>query len=473
MAPSRAAHAALVVLAAAAGLAAVAGVASALPDLFATVGVPDHPADGATDGVRVTVGNAGDATAPAFNVSVRVDGVESAVLNFTSLPAAGLANQTASIVWVCGHHNVTAWVDPSNAIAEDNDADNNATAPVHATVAARFTMTLGGELGLYNLTVDASTSSGCGALTYSWDAGAAGTHTGANVTFDVPAGDLTVLLLATYPADTGLSATSEQSITIPNAPPVIQSATLPDDTVNTGTHIDLLLLSYDTDGSVASVFADFGDGHTASAVGDISDYRYTTPGNYTILVRVTDNLGASTAQNLTIQVLNRPPVARAVLAYVYVDAGDEAVFNATPSTDPEGGVLSFHWEFGDGSTADGALVHHAYASASTYSAKLTATDAFGASDTVTIQVNVLAAPGGGGSLVITVVALLVLVGAVLFFLMKRRQGPGMGARDGDTMSAPRAEGEAVDAPVPRVVDAKQPPTSGGDEPPSPPPPPAP
>jgi len=54
-------------------------------------------------------------------------------------------------------------------------------------------------------------------------------------------------------------------------------------------------------------------------------------------------------------------------------AGEALTFTAS-ATDADGDALRYHWDFGDGATATGALVEHAYASAGSYTAVVTVTD---------------------------------------------------------------------------------------------------
>ena len=53
--------------------------------------------------------------------------------------------------------------------------------------------------------------------------------------------------------------------------------------------------------------------------------------------------------------------------------GQSLVFTAS-ATDPDGDSLHYSWAFGDGASATGALVEHAYAAAGTYTAVVTVTD---------------------------------------------------------------------------------------------------
>ncbi|MBL0886154.1 LamG-like jellyroll fold domain-containing protein [Myceligenerans indicum] len=76
---------------------------------------------------------------------------------------------------------------------------------------------------------------------------------------------------------------------------------------------------------------------------------------------------------------NQPPVADATLAMTDLTlTGD-----AGTSSDPDGQIASYAWDLGDGNTAAGATVEHAYAAAGTYEVTVTVTDDDGAEDVYT------------------------------------------------------------------------------------------
>jgi chitodextrinase len=49
-------------------------------------------------------------------------------------------------------------------------------------------------------------------------------------------------------------------------------------------------------------------------------------------------------------------------------------FDATGSTDPDGAIVAYAWDFGDGTLADGPLVEHIFAQPGTYTVELVVTD---------------------------------------------------------------------------------------------------
>ncbi len=85
---------------------------------------------------------------------------------------------------------------------------------------------------------------------------------------------------------------------------------------------------------------------------------------------------------------NQPPIAS------FNDASNElsASFDGSPSTDPDGTIVSYAWNFGDGSNGTGLTTTHNYAAAGTYPVTLTVTDDDGEEDSVTRNVVITATP---------------------------------------------------------------------------------
>ncbi len=71
-----------------------------------------------------------------------------------------------------------------------------------------------------------------------------------------------------------------------------------------------------------------------------------------------------------------PPVAR----FTASCDGLSCQFDASASYDPDGSIVSYAWDFGDGSTGSSVKTDHTYAEAGTYAVSLTVTDDDGAQD---------------------------------------------------------------------------------------------
>jgi PKD repeat protein len=88
---------------------------------------------------------------------------------------------------------------------------------------------------------------------------------------------------------------------------------------------------------------------------------------------------------------NLPPTA----AFTAQVSDLSVMVDAAGSSDPDGLVVAYAWDFGDGATASGATADHTYAAAGTYPVKLTVTDDDGATGQVIQQV-VVTEPGAPG-----------------------------------------------------------------------------
>ena len=70
----------------------------------------------------------------------------------------------------------------------------------------------------------------------------------------------------------------------------------------------------------------------------------------------------------------------------------EVFFNASNSSDSDGTIVSYQWDFKDGNTGSGETISHTFSSAGSYNVELTVTDNEGASDSATKNITVTTAP---------------------------------------------------------------------------------
>jgi PKD repeat protein len=143
--------------------------------------------------------------------------------------------------------------------------------------------------------------------------------------------------------------------------------------------------SADVDGQVVSYAWDFGDGSTGSGV--TASHTYAVAGTYPVVLTVTDDRGATDRRTKEVTVV-KPNVAPTA-AFSAVPTDLTVAVDGGGSADVDGQVVSYAWDFGDGSTGSGVTASHTYAVAGTYPVVLTVTDDRGATDRRTKEVTVV------------------------------------------------------------------------------------
>lgn len=139
--------------------------------------------------------------------------------------------------------------------------------------------------------------------------------------------------------------------------------------------------SYDPDGKISTFSWDFGDGK--SGRGAVINHRYVEQGDFTAGLTVTDNDGQWASKFVTVRILdaNKAPTAR----FSYTPHAGEyplkVAFDASASSDPDGSIASYTWDFGDGSSGKGRLASHTFTTARTFEVRLTVADNKGKEDT--------------------------------------------------------------------------------------------
>jgi PKD repeat protein len=153
--------------------------------------------------------------------------------------------------------------------------------------------------------------------------------------------------------------------------------------------------SYDPEGEVLVYYSwYFSDGGNES--GPVVTHTFAAVGQFTVVLQVEDATGAWGYEELAFSVLAPvPPIA--VVAYSPANpvVGEQVIFDGSWSIDPDGSIVTYIWQFGDGSIALGAQVVHSYTAAKTYGVRLIVVDEDNLFDKTTSEITVASVPMAG------------------------------------------------------------------------------
>ena len=155
--------------------------------------------------------------------------------------------------------------------------------------------------------------------------------------------------------------------------------------------------STDSDGVIAEVLWQFGDGNQST---DINPrHTYAQSGTFEVTLKVFDNDGLSGELMVPITILDAvgSGVAPTAAIQVSVERGEaplSVTFDGRDSS-ASGNIVSYEWDFGGGNFAYGPVVDHVFHEALTHNVFLSVTDDKGLSHETSAQVNaILAVPKG-------------------------------------------------------------------------------
>ncbi|MCE1189774.1 MAG: PKD domain-containing protein, partial [Ignavibacteria bacterium] len=131
--------------------------------------------------------------------------------------------------------------------------------------------------------------------------------------------------------------------------------------------------STDADGKIIRYSWNYGDNSTGE--GQKTSHTYTAPGFYKVVLTVEDDarVSNSRAEDNFIVKVNYKPVSIAGPDQI-VSPGETVYFDGKGSSDKDGFITAYDWDFGDGTTAAGVSVSHPYEKPGTYIVTLKVTD---------------------------------------------------------------------------------------------------
>ncbi|CAM3615855.1 Ig-like domain-containing protein [Zobellia roscoffensis] len=224
-----------------------------------------------------------------------------------------------------------------------DDPNNNPTAFISSDVMSGTT-----PLSV-NFKGDQSDDSDGSITSYFWDFGEnAQTSTLANPTYEyVSPGEYIVTLMVTD--NDGATDSDTIRITVSEPTNGLPTAVISTSTTTGTTPLSINFIgenSYDNDGSIVSYEWDFGENGQTSTIANPT-YEYVSPGEFTVILVVTDNLGATDSDRVTITVSepsNEQPTANAGPNQTITLPANEVVLDGSGSSDTAPGTIdTYAW----------------------------------------------------------------------------------------------------------------------------------
>jgi hypothetical protein len=204
------------------------------------------------------------------------------------------------------------------------------------------------------------------------------------ITATVPKGAVTGPISVTTASGTGTSSSSYAVIAAPDT--TITSGPPPTTTASSAT--------FQFTATEPSIFECSLDTAPFAACSSPASYTGLGAGSHTFRVRATDTAGntdPTPAQQTWTVVPNTPPTAR----FTFRCSDLRCHFAGTGSSDADGTIANYAWDFGDGTSISGSSADHTYAYAASYAVTLTVTDNAGATGRATSTVTPIALTARG------------------------------------------------------------------------------
>lgn len=216
---------------------------------------------------------------------------------------------------------------------------------------------------------DESTDTDGSITSYAWDFGDGDVSDDRNPIHKFNASGAITVTLTTTDNLGGVSSISK-IIDVRNTPPLARFNYSPND-IMTLVPVQFQDNSEDSDGVVVHREWKFGDGSNATGAAPV--HVYGRPGLYTVSLTATDNAGDSDTTTTQLSVRNRLPI----VDFAWTPNGspaDRPVHFTSLATDPDGTILIYEWNFGDGTSAVEPNPTHFFQRSGNYNVTLTVTD---------------------------------------------------------------------------------------------------
>ncbi|MBC7080748.1 MAG: PKD domain-containing protein [Thermoplasmatales archaeon] len=290
-----------------------------------------------------------------------------------------------------GSYNVTL------TIIDDDGEENSTTNIINVSNRppfANFNWSPLSPFSLENITFDASSSYDLDGsiVNYTWQFGDGSTGYGKVIEHRyIDDGSYNVTL--TIIDDDGEENSTTNIINVSNRPPFANFTWSPLSPFSLENITFDASSSNDLDGFIVNYTWQFGDGNISYGIN--VTHRYADNGTYNVTLIIRDDDGDENSITKIINVSNVPPIANfffldnvTILAtvYFYSDMPNYASF------DPDGQIVNYTWEFGDGNKSYDKNPTHKYKNKGVYRVTLTVTDNDGAKSSISKSITVINLP---------------------------------------------------------------------------------
>lgn len=213
-------------------------------------------------------------------------------------------------------------------------------------------------------------------------------------------GSIQVVSAAASSSDTFIIATINPYVVY--LPPLTADITATPITINRDSISTILVAVTDSSDNpvgqaTVTLTSSGGNLHSTSGVTDrVGEFRTTfsssLSGTFTINVTASSSGYRNGADSVQVTVVNTPPTAYFTASPMSGQAPLEVDFDALGSSDIDGSIASYSWDFGDSKTGDVEKLTHTYKTPGKYYPTLTVTDNLGLSNTYSSEISVSAFP---------------------------------------------------------------------------------
>ncbi len=144
--------------------------------------------------------------------------------------------------------------------------------------------------------------------------------------------------------------------------------------------------SYSFWGNITNYRWNMGDGTSKNGIS--VKHTYKSPGTYNVKLELENAAGNTTTITKSVKVNNAVPVAKFSMSDPTPVTGESVSFTASASSDYDGNIVSYDWQFGSGTSANGEQISHNFQNSGTYTVTLEVEDDKGEVTTVSKQVKV-------------------------------------------------------------------------------------